>query len=141
MKIAVLVKIVEGELNIFDQSALESALSIDNSDVTVLSMGPENTAGRLQSLTRLGVKRVILLSDKMFAGSDTLATSYVLSEALKKIDYDIILCGRQTTDGDTAQVGPCTAAMLGIPPVTNVSIRATVSSDKYRLLTETMSTI
>ena len=120
MKIAVLVKIVDGELNIFDQSALESALSIDNGDVTVLSMGPENTAGRLQSLTRLGVKRVILLSDKMFAGSDTLATSYVLAKALKKLDYDIIICGRQTTDGDTAQVGPCTAAMLGIPPVTNV---------------------
>lgn len=70
-------------------------------------------------LTRLGV-RVIMLCDSAFAGSDTLATSYILSLAVKRLNPDIIFCGRQTTDGDTAQVGPCLATMLKIRPICNV---------------------
>ena len=113
MKILVCVKVIQGEINPFDESALECALSLSN-DVTVISMGPESSKPALHKLTRLGAK-VILISDSIFAGSDTLATSYVLSKQIKKMDYDLILCGRQSIDGDTAQVGPMLSAKLGIP--------------------------
>ena len=118
MKIIVCVKVVKGEINPFDESALECALKL-STDVTVVSMGPENTKSVLKPLTRLGVK-VILISDRMYAGSDTLATSYILSQAVEKMDYDLIVCGRQSVDGDTAQVGPMLSAFLDIPVVTNV---------------------
>lgn len=117
MKIIVCVKVCKGELNPFDESALECALRLSN-DVTVLSMGPKSCEEVLKPLTRLGAK-VTLISDSLFAGSDTLATSYILSQALKNMEYDLILCGRQTIDGDTAQVGPMLATMLDIPLVTN----------------------
>lgn len=120
MKIIVLVKIIKGELNIFDQSALEAALRIQDSEVTVISMAPDSAKYKLRYLTRLGVQRVIHACDKVFAGSDTLATAYILSCIIKKLEYDYIFCGRQSTDGDTAQVGPCLSSMLGINPVTNV---------------------
>lgn len=120
MKIVVLVKIIDGEVNIFDQSALESALCVDGAEVTIVSMCPPSAADKLRSLTRLGVKRVILVSDSGYAGSDTLATSYILSKVLEKLEYDYVFCGRQTTDGDTAQVGPCLATMLGTGLITNV---------------------
>jgi len=100
-KILVLAKITEGELNPFDCAALEAALSVPEAEVTVLSMCPPSAEGALRALTRIGVSRVILLSDRVYAGSDTLATSYVLSLAAKKVGYDMIFCGRQTTDGDT----------------------------------------
>ncbi len=117
MKIVACVKIVDGELNPFDASALECALQL-SSDVTVLSMGPKSTLDALTPLTRLGA-RVILLSDSAFAGSDTLATAYILSTALRRLSPDLILCGRQSIDGDTAQVGPMVSAMLAIPLMTN----------------------
>lgn len=117
MKIIVCVKIIKGEINPFDACALEEALRISN-DVTVVSMGPPTAKDALLPLTRLGAK-VIMLSDSAFAGSDTLATSYILSTALKKLEYDLILCGRQTIDGDTAQVGPCLSKMLGVNLITN----------------------
>ena len=117
MKVAVCVKIVSGALNPFDESALECALQLSR-DVTVLSMGPRTAESVLQPLTRLGA-RVVLLSDPCFAGSDTLATAYVLSKAMESIKPDIILCGRQSIDGDTAQVGPMVSAMLDIPLITN----------------------
>ncbi len=118
MKIIVCVKVVSGEINPFDESALECALSISD-DVTVISMGPPSTEAVLKPLTRLGA-RVILLSDPLYAGSDTLATSYILAGAVGKLEYDLILCGRQSIDGDTAQVGPMLASRLGIPLVTGV---------------------
>ncbi len=118
MKIIVCVKVINGEINPFDESALECALVLSD-DVTVLSMGPENTKEVLKPLTRLGAK-VTLLSDKIYAGADTLATSYVLAEAIKKMDYDLIICGRQSIDGDTAQVGPMLSARLNINVLTNV---------------------
>ena len=127
MKILVCVKVVNGELNPFDACALEEALRLGG-EVSVLSMCPPSAADVLRPLTRLGVKNVYLLSDSAYAGSDTLATSYILSLAAKKIGFDLILCGRQTIDGDTAQVGPCLATKLGIGLVTNV-LKLTVDGD------------
>lgn len=117
MKILVCVKVIKGELNPFDESALECALQISD-DVTVISMGPKNCESVLKPLTRLGAK-VILISDNRFAGSDTLATSYILSTAIKQMNYDLILCGRQSIDGDTAQVGPMLSQMLKTSLITN----------------------
>ena len=128
MKITVCVKIVDGELNPFDECALEAALETEGAEITVISMGPASAKAKLETLTRYNVKRVILISDPIFAGSDTLATAYILSKAIEKIDFDMIFCGRQTTDGDTAQVGPCLAAKLGIKPITNV-MKAEFSAD------------
>ena len=117
MKILVCVKVIKGEINPFDESALECALQLSD-DVTVISMGPKSYVDVLKPLTRLGAK-VILISDNAYAGSDTLATSYILSTAIKQMEYDLILCGRQSVDGDTAQVGPMLSAKLGIPVITN----------------------
>ncbi|MBR2321016.1 MAG: hypothetical protein IKA57_02650 [Clostridia bacterium] len=91
MKIAVCVKIIKGDINPFDASALECALRLSD-DVTVISMCPPSSKDALLALTRLGAQ-VILLSDAIYAGSDTLATSHILSSALSKIDYDLIICG------------------------------------------------
>lgn len=117
MKILVCVKVIKGELNPFDESALECALQLSN-DVTVISMGPKSCTETLKPLTRLGAN-VVLISDSAFAGSDTLATSYILSTAIKQMEYDLILCGRQSVDGDTAQVGPMLSQKLSIPVITN----------------------
>ncbi len=117
MKILVCVKVIKGEINPFDQSALECALRLSN-DVEVITMGPESNRDVLLPLTRLGTK-VTLVTDKLFAGSDTLATSYILSKAIEKKEYDLILCGRQSIDGDTAQVGPMLASRLDISLITN----------------------
>lgn len=117
MKILVCVKVVKGELNPFDESALECALQLSD-DVTVVSMGPKSCESVLKPLTRLGAS-VIMISDALYAGSDTLATSYVLSIAIKQMEYDLILCGRQSVDGDTAQVGPMLSQKLGIGIITN----------------------
>lgn len=108
-----------------DLCALEQALRIKErnagSKVTVLTMGPKRAAELLREALYRGADDVILLSDVAFAGADTLATSYALSTAIRKIgNYDIILCGRQAIDGDTAQVGPQVASMLELPQVTCV---------------------
>lgn len=126
MKIFVCVKPVGGELNPFDACAVEEALRIRGGEVYTVSMCPAQMADILRPLTRLGVKKVYLLSDRAFAGSDTLATARVLAAFLKLQKPDLILCGRQTVDGDTAQVGPCLSALLGLPLVTNV-MKMTVS--------------
>ncbi len=127
MKILVCAKVINGEINPFDESAIECALRLSN-DVTVISMGPKSTENALIKLTRLGVK-VILVTDSVFAGSDTLVTSYILSKAIKKLEYDLILCGRQSIDGDTAQVGPMLSEMLKLPLITN-AIEVTVNDNK-----------
>ncbi|MDO5553605.1 MAG: FAD-binding protein [Planctomycetia bacterium] len=113
MKIVVCVKIVRDEINPFDACALECALQQTDAHTVVLCMGPSGCEKELKRLSRLGVNRVLLLSDPSFAGSDTLATSRILSCALKKLKPDLVLCGRQSIDGDTAQVGPSLAATLG----------------------------
>ena len=134
MKIIVCVKVVKGEINPFDESALECALKLSD-DVTVVSMGPKSCEDVLKPLTRLGAK-VVLLSDSLFAGSDTLATSYILSEAISEMEYDLLLCGRQSIDGDTAQVGPMLSQMLGCTLITNaleVSVENDCVSAKTRM--------
>ena len=120
MNILVCVKVVDGEINPFDECAIEEALKIPDATVYAVSMSPMSAKDKLHSITRLGVKKVYMLSDKIYAGSDTLATAYVLSEWIKKQSFDMIFCGRQTIDGDTAQVGPCLATMLGYGLITNV---------------------
>lgn len=120
MKVVVCVKQVKDELNPFDSCAVECALRMENVEVTVISMGRPEVGDTLLRLTRLGVKRAVLLTDPAFAGADTLATGYALSLAMQKLQPDLILCGRQSIDGDTAQVGPCLASLLGWPVITNV---------------------
>lgn len=120
MKITVCVKYCAGEMNPFDASALECALRIPGGEVSILTMSPPSCKESLLQLTRLPVSEVVMLSDSAFAGSDTLATSYILATYLKNNMPDLILCGRQSIDGDTAQVGPCLATMLGVSLVTNV---------------------
>jgi electron transfer flavoprotein beta subunit len=107
-----------------DLNALEEALRIKDkygAKITVLTMGPPNAADVLRQSLFLGADDVILLSDRKFAAADTLATSYALSLAIKKIgDFDLIIGGRQAIDGDTAQVGPQTAEKLNINQATCV---------------------
>lgn len=121
MKVLVCVKqVASGELNPFDACALETALRIPDAEITLLSMGREDVKDMLLNLTRLGEIKGVLLSDIAFAGADTLATGYALSLAAKKIGFNLIICGRQTVDGDTAQTGSVLATMLNIPVITNV---------------------
>ena len=116
---------VPGIINPEDKNAIEEALRIketrDDVEITALSMGPRQAEDALREALAMGVDRAILLSDRAFAGADTLATSYVLSIAIKKIKkYDLILCGRQAIDGETGQVGPQLAEALGLPQATFV---------------------
>jgi electron transfer flavoprotein beta subunit len=105
-----------------DLNALEMALQIRDrrgGTVTVITMGPPKAANVLREALFRGADRVILLTDRKFAGADTLATSYVLKCAVEKAGpFDLVFCGRQAIDGDTAQVGPQLAEKLGIPQVT-----------------------
>ena len=130
MRIVVCVKqAVSGELNPFDACAYETALQIQGSEVILLSMGPEKTKDFLLELTRLGAQKAYLLCDKAFAGADTLATAYTLSLAVGKLQPDLVICGRQTVDGDTGQTGPSLARMAGLSLITNVmEIQATDNS-------------
>lgn len=121
MKIAVCVKVIKGEINPFDECALECALKVDNAQITVLCMGAETAETALSRISRLAIERIILLSDRHLAGSDTLATSYALSQVIKRINPELVLCGRQSIDGDTAQVGPCLSELLGYGLITNVT--------------------
>lgn len=115
---------VEAIINPFDTYAVEEGLRIrekTGGKVTVLSMGIPSVAELLKDTIALGADDAVLLSDRAFAGSDTLATAYALSMGVKKMgDADLIICGKQATDGDTAQVGPSLAEKLGIPHTTYV---------------------
>ena len=108
-----------------DLNALEEALKLKDrhgARVTVVTMGPPAAVQVLRESLYRGADEVILLTDKAFAGADTLATSYALSLAVEKLGgADLVLCGRQAIDGDTAQVGPQTAEKLGVPQITCVS--------------------
>ena len=105
-----------------DLNALEMALQDKEQyggRVTVMTMGPPQAAEVLRESLYRGADGLVLISDRKFAGADTLATSYTLTRAIEKLgDYDLIFCGRQAIDGDTAQVGPQTAEKLGIPQIT-----------------------
>ncbi|MCD6084431.1 MAG: electron transfer flavoprotein subunit beta/FixA family protein [Desulfurococcales archaeon] len=115
----------ELEINPFDLHALEAAVRIKESVggiVTVISMAPSHAEPALRDALARGADRAILLSDRRFAGSDTLATSYTLASAIKKLgEFDLIICGEKSVDGDTGQVGPEVAEFLGIPHVSYVT--------------------
>lgn len=138
MRIAVCVRQgLDGELNPFDASAYEIALSESGAEVILISMGVPKTADLLLHLTRLGASRAVLLSDPLFAGSDTLATAYVLSRAMEKLKPDRILCGRKTLIGDTGQVPPMLAEMAGyefLPDVLTVADGNAVTREGNRRL-------
>ena len=105
--------------NPYDLFALETALNIREQvggSVTVLTMGPMQAEEMIRDAYAMGADDAVILSDKKFAGADVLATSYALSQGIQVIgDVDLIICGRQTTDGDTAQVGPAIAEHLSLP--------------------------
>ena len=107
---------VDSIINPFDMYAIEEGLRLREKlggEVIVLSMGPPQAESALKDAIALGCDEAILLTDRTFAGSDTLATSYTLARGIKSIqDVDIIICGKQAIDGDTAQVGPGIAEML-----------------------------
>ncbi|MBL7197120.1 MAG: electron transfer flavoprotein subunit beta/FixA family protein [Candidatus Omnitrophica bacterium] len=115
---------VQSIINPFDMYAIEESIRLKEKfggKVTVLTMGPPQAESALREAVSLGCDEAILLSDKAFAGSDTLATSYALAMAIKKIkEFDLIICGKQASDGDTAQVGPGISAHLDIPQITYV---------------------
>jgi electron transfer flavoprotein beta subunit len=119
-----------------DLNALEAALKLRDEyggSVTAITMGPPSACEVLRECLYRGADRVILLTDVRAAASDTLATSYILSQAIKKIGkYDFVFCGRQAIDGDTAQVGPQTAEKLGIPQITYFEKFIDISKDKVR---------
>lgn len=110
-------------MNPDDKGALEQALLFKDmfgAEVTCVTMGPPQAEAIIREAYAMGVDKGILISDRRFGGADTLATSYTISQALKSVDYDIILAGRQAIDGDTAQVGPQIAEQLDLPQVTYV---------------------
>lgn len=115
---------IPATVNPFDLYAIEEALrlrEIHGGSITAVSMGPPQAEAALRDTIAFGVDRGILLSDRAFAGSDTLATSYALASGIRNIGkYDLIICGIKTTDGDTGQVGPGLAEELGIPHVSYV---------------------
>ena len=107
-------------MNPDDKGGLEFALRLKDkygANVTVVSMGPPQAEAVLREAYAMGVDRAILLSDRKFGGADTLATSSTIAAALRKLDYDLIITGRQAIDGDTAQVGPQIAEHLDLPQV------------------------
>ena len=111
-------------MNPDDKGGLELALRLKDAHgahVTVISMGPPQADVMLREALAMGADRAILLSDRKFAGADTLATSYALSGLCRTLDYDLIIAGRQAIDGDTAQVGPELAEHLGLPQITYVA--------------------
>ena len=134
-------------LNPFCQFVLEECLRVREmvgGEVTVVSLGPHQARSALMKCLALGADKAILLTDRAFAGSDTYATSYALSLAVKKAGFDLVFCGQQALDGDTGQVGPQLAQHLGIPQATYVEgveevdgKRLTVrcqTDDGYRIL-------
>ncbi len=121
---------VESIMNPFDRHALEEAVRIreeQGGTVTALSMGPPQAEEVLREAIACGADRGVLVSDRAFAGADTWATSYTLARAIETLgSFDLILCGKQAIDGDTAQVGPGLASRMNLPYVTCVQKRRQV---------------
>lgn len=124
-------------INPFDMYALEEAIRLKErlgGRTTAITMGPPQADAALREAISLGIDDAYLISDRSFAGSDTLATSYTLAQAIKKIgSFSIILCGKQASDGDTAQVGPGIATHLDIPQVTYVKKIEEAKSDLLKV--------
>jgi len=128
---------VESKMNPYDLFALETAFAVREKvggSVRTLSMGPNQAIPTLLEAVYMGADSGVLLSDRKFAGSDVHATSYAIKSGLEKMgNFDLIICGKQTTDGDTAQVGPEVAEMLGIEHVTNVISIDDIKNDRITL--------
>ncbi|MEW5895746.1 MAG: electron transfer flavoprotein subunit beta/FixA family protein [Candidatus Omnitrophota bacterium] len=134
---------VESIVNPFDAYAVEEAVRLKErygGKVLALTMGPPQAEAVLREAIGLGCDEGILVSDRAFAGSDTLATGYTLAAAIRKIKiFDIILCGKQASDGDTAQVGPGIATQLDIPQITYVKKIEKIEDNKliaHRMIEE-----
>jgi len=128
---------VESVINPFDVYAIEEGVRLKErfgGKVTVVTMGPPQAEAALKEAISLGCDEGVLVSDRKFAGSDTWATSYTLSCAVRKIgEFDVILCGKQASDGDTAQVGPGISTHLDIPQVTYVKKIEEITDGKARV--------
>lgn len=123
-------------INPYDMHALEAGLQIREKvggTVTVITMGPPQAETALREAISMGADDAILLSDRAFAGSDTWATSYTLSMAIRKCGADIIICGKQAIDGDTAQVGPETAEFLNIPHISYIRKIEDITQNSIRI--------
>ena len=129
---------VPSEVNPFDLLGLVRAVELKNGpedEVVVISMGPPGATEGLTNCVALGADRAVLISDRALAGSDTLATSRALSLALKKEQPDLIICGRNSADGDTGQVGPETAELMGLPHISHVR-KLDLSDDRKSVIVE-----
>ena len=122
---------IPSKINPYDLYAIETALSLTErfgGTVESLTMGPPQAKAVIQETVCMGAKNGVVLTDRKFAGADVLATAYTISQGIRKCgDFDLIICGKQTTDGDTAQVGAEVAEYLGLPNVSNV-----LSVDDFR---------
>lgn len=134
---------VETRTNPYDLFALEAALQLREKvggSVTVLTMGPPQAEEMMRDAYTMGADDAVILSDRKFAGADVLATSYALSQGITAIgDIDLIICGKQTTDGDTAQVGPAIAEHLGIPHAAWVSEIVDADSESIQVKQDLVS--
>jgi len=130
----------ETKMNPYDLYALETALRLREEyggEITALTMGPPQAETILQEAYMMGVDSCVLLTDRAFAGADVLATSYALAGAIQKIGtVDLVICGKQTTDGDTAQVGAEVAEFLDVPHVANVDEIISCENAVIRVTTE-----
>lgn len=133
----------ETRTNPYDLFALEAALQLREKvggSVTVLTMGPLQAEEMMRDAYTMGADDAVILSDRKFAGADVLATSYSLSQGITAIgDIDLIICGKQTTDGDTAQVGPAIAEHLGIPHAAWVSEIVDADSESIQVKQDLVS--
>jgi len=123
-------------INPFDMHAIEAGIQIKEKavgKVTVITMGPPQAEAALREAIAMGADDAVLLSDKAFAGSDTWATSFTLAKAIGKLGADIIVCGKQAIDGDTAQVGPETAEFLNVPHISYVRKIEEVGENSIRV--------
>ena len=129
---------IESKMNPYDLYGLQTAVEIKKKiggHISVITMGPPNAEAVLKEAFALGADEGYLLTDRKFAGADVLATSFSLSQGIQTIgkDIDLIICGKQTTDGDTAQVGPAIAENLNIPHISWVSELLEIDSHSIRV--------
>lgn len=131
-------------VNPFDEFAVEEGIRIKEKhggEVIVITMGPPQAEEVLKTALAMGCDKAYLLSDRAFAGSDTLATAYTISAAIRKIEetdgpVDLVICGKQAIDGDTGQVGPGIAVRLNMPPLTYVSKVREINTETKEIIVE-----
>lgn len=126
-------------INPYDLNAIEAGLQIKDQiketvggKVTVITMGPPQAENALREAISMGVDEAVLLTDRAFAGADTWATAYTLAKAVKKLAADIVICGKQAIDGDTAQVGPELAEFLDIPHISYVKKLESITTSRIK---------